>query len=428
MAKQIKAIKCPHCGSIGKTEVKADHFICNSCNTEYFLDNDDININHNINYNQPFTSATPANLKKVLLIIAVCIFAFFVILLLFPSPYRNRLNSYPVNEAQKETFYWHYKDAKAYVNAEGKPFVLIFGTRSYMGTNSDDKKNAVYATFYDMLTGKELKTQKLENIPSTTFDSFSIKNFSNGDMYAIANKTLVFKVDKSNYSLSDVTQSLFQGHAKLASGIANAEFAYDSYGDAFNLMSNEGANVFYYPIVNKIYTKDEVYAAQRALENPTINEELQTSYDFSSKSNDFPDEKIQLFKYTKKNTKGAPDDDVHLSWREQTLGKGRTLTMGGSIMRSYTDLTPGRLYFKPLVLYGDNEYVFLSTNKTAAEEAPTNLQCIDVSGKLIFTYSLPKNEYFYGAIRFKSGFLAMSHTVFYAIGMDGKLIKEFKLN
>lgn len=426
MAKQIKAIKCPHCGSIGKTAVKEDHFICNSCNTEYFLDNDDININHNFNYQQPVTP-TP-NLKKIALMVAAGIFAFFVILLLLPSPYRNRSNNYPVTEVQKETFYWHYKDAKAYLSAEEKPIVLIFGNRSYMGTNKDDNKNGVYATFYDMLTGKELKTQKLENIPSTTFDNFSLKNFSNGDMYAIANKSVVFKVDKSNYNLSDVTQSLFQGHPKLASGIANAEFAYDSYGEAFNLMSNEGANVFYYPLVNKIYTKDEVYAAQRALETPSQNETLQTAYAFSSKSSDYPEEKIQLFKYTKKDTKGEPDDDVHLSWRKQTSDRGRTLTMGGSIMRSYTDLTPGRLYFKPEVLYGDNDYVFLKTSKTAAEESPTNLQCVDVNGKLLFTCALPKNQYLHGAMRFKNGFVAMSHTEFYAIGMDGKLIKEFKLN
>lgn len=45
MAKQIKTIKCPQCGSVRKTEIKPDYFRCDGCTTEYFLDNDDINVN-----------------------------------------------------------------------------------------------------------------------------------------------------------------------------------------------------------------------------------------------------------------------------------------------------------------------------------------------------------------------------------------------
>ena len=47
MAKTIKAIICPKCGSNQNTEIKLDYYRCNSCKTEYFLDNDDVNINHN---------------------------------------------------------------------------------------------------------------------------------------------------------------------------------------------------------------------------------------------------------------------------------------------------------------------------------------------------------------------------------------------
>jgi len=50
MAKNIKAIKCPHCGSIKITTLRPDYYKCDSCGTEFFLDSDDININHNYNY------------------------------------------------------------------------------------------------------------------------------------------------------------------------------------------------------------------------------------------------------------------------------------------------------------------------------------------------------------------------------------------
>ncbi|WP_019946820.1 SHOCT domain-containing protein [Hymenobacter aerophilus] len=46
MAKSIKALKCPQCGSTQKTQVRPEHFRCDNCGTEYFLDNDDININY----------------------------------------------------------------------------------------------------------------------------------------------------------------------------------------------------------------------------------------------------------------------------------------------------------------------------------------------------------------------------------------------
>lgn len=38
MSKQIKALKCSQCGSVKKQKVKEDHYVCNNCGTEYFLD------------------------------------------------------------------------------------------------------------------------------------------------------------------------------------------------------------------------------------------------------------------------------------------------------------------------------------------------------------------------------------------------------
>lgn len=51
MAKEIKAIKCPNCGSVNKIELKPDFYKCSSCQTEYFLDDNDVNINYNHNFN-----------------------------------------------------------------------------------------------------------------------------------------------------------------------------------------------------------------------------------------------------------------------------------------------------------------------------------------------------------------------------------------
>ncbi len=53
MAKEIKAIQCPKCGSTRKVEIKPEFYRCSSCDTEYFLDNDDVVITHNVNHNIP---------------------------------------------------------------------------------------------------------------------------------------------------------------------------------------------------------------------------------------------------------------------------------------------------------------------------------------------------------------------------------------
>lgn len=423
MAKQIKAIKCPHCGSIGKTEIKADHFICSSCNTEYFLDNDDININHNINYNTPQFNTGGG--KKIGLIIGSVVAAFFVVALIVPLLFvgkkSNNLNGYVRPE-----FNWYSQEQLAYADKNGQPIVVVFGARRYSG-NDDENETGTYISFYDLISDKELKTQKIGTFSISNSNNFKLKQFSNGDLYAIVNKTTIYKIDKENYSPIDVTQSLFKNHTSLASGIANAEFAYDSNGEAFNLMSNEGINVFFFPLIDKIYNKDEMSASQPAFEKKEINEKLRTQYKFSLHSDDYPEEKIQLFKYTMKDNEGGPDYYVHLRWMNYR-GKKILNYFLWDVLRSYTDLTPGRVYFDPKILFSDNDYVVIATDKTPADKSPTNIQCIDAkNGKLIFSYPVPTHENFLDGIRYKDGFVVRAGNFLLAIGMDGKLIKEFKL-
>ena len=46
MPKHIKALKCPQCGSTRATLIREDHYRCDSCSTEFFLDSDEITIQH----------------------------------------------------------------------------------------------------------------------------------------------------------------------------------------------------------------------------------------------------------------------------------------------------------------------------------------------------------------------------------------------
>ena len=65
MAKQIKVVKCPQCGNSKPTAIGKEHYRCSKCDTEFFLDNDDVNINVNHRYEQG-TTVRPASSSSVL--------------------------------------------------------------------------------------------------------------------------------------------------------------------------------------------------------------------------------------------------------------------------------------------------------------------------------------------------------------------------
>ena len=110
MAKQIKVIKCPNCGSIEKSEIKPEHYRCDNCNTEYFLDSDDINVN--VRYqNQNNTQVNyldQSNIRSIIIIVAcivvVIVFSSLISIFFKSKSYSN--DSYsnpPVSHTTKST-------------------------------------------------------------------------------------------------------------------------------------------------------------------------------------------------------------------------------------------------------------------------------------------------------------------------------------
>jgi DNA-directed RNA polymerase subunit RPC12/RpoP len=104
MAKNIKAIKCPHCGSIKITTLRPDYYKCDSCGTEFFLDSDDININHNYNYprnNQDQYKAIRIVLFAVVGFIAL-MFVIGALSAIFPKSQRPIIQHSTSNTAEKK--------------------------------------------------------------------------------------------------------------------------------------------------------------------------------------------------------------------------------------------------------------------------------------------------------------------------------------
>lgn len=435
MAKEIKVIQCPKCGSSQKIELKPDYFQCQNCNTAYFLDNDDININYHYNHTTPVNTTTPnfgtGNLKKVAWsVFAVLMALFFIARWVATCNTPKQAEGSAVSPSARQDFNWWHEDALAFIGTEQTPVLAIAGQRDYNGENRESK-NGTYVSFYDLLSEKELKTQRLTSIDKKNDGDFKIKRFANGSMYIIINKTNVYEVIKGLYMVKDVTKSLFQNQQQLISGIANVEFIYDNYGDGFNIITNDGKNLYYYPMVNKLYTKEQLYAAEESFATLLPGAKEHVGFAFSITSTDYPEEKLQLIKYIYKDNNGGPKEDPRFEWATAYSAIGQKSKVFTNKERyrllSWSDFTPGRMYFDPKVLYADQDYVLISYKNTAAEKAPTSVQCLNAkTGAIIFTTPFTEEMYLYESLKYRDGFAIKSNVSTIVISMNGKVLKIFK--
>ena len=447
---EIKAIKCPQCGSAEKIALGENHYQCKKCGTEYFLDNDDININHNINY--PAGGNAPN--KKIGKIVGIAVLAWFVIMffaIVIPSLFHSNKSStanYGAYESSfpKEKEQWSPGDNKsaAYEDAAGKVVYLVTGLRENTGTQND---KTVYAGFYDAATGKKIKIQQLPAVKSgnLSIDFLQdIRQFEDSSVYFIVNKTALFKVDRKYNTASQVEQNFFQNQPDLQSGIAQIEFVYEDEGDGFKIMTNDGKERYFYPLINKVYNKDkwnDVCFGRTALPE---NTPVRTAFSFTVKSDDYPEDKIQLIKYQYKIPVGYPRDYPRFKWVKDYGFHGSGIFiynsndphkkvldygMSGGRILNPTDFTPGRLYFDAKVLACDNKTVLIKFRPTAAENSPVSLQLLDAdTAQILWTYPLNDDLYIYSALKTGQGYFVKGNRYDLFIGNDGKLLKKLDKN
>ncbi|RZJ63494.1 MAG: hypothetical protein EOO45_21205, partial [Flavobacterium sp.] len=306
MAREIKAVQCPKCGSTQKIEIREHYYKCTSCDTEYFLDNDDVTITHNVNYN---TVGAPQPIsKKPLAVIGILFLAMFILtMIIWGLAGSSDSSSSAFTMPELETEYsWRDHDEVAFTDKDGNPILLIFGQRE-IRTGDDESKTGRYAVFYDMLSGKEIKNLQVKDIPVITSERFDFQLFQNGDIYLIANSAQLFKVNKTKMTLEPVT-NLSKEHPELEAGIADFEFTNQNYGNGIKVLTNDGKGYTYYPIANKVYNQAQIRKIENALEERDPNAKTRNFFDFSIQSTDFPEQKIQLFKWKQKDNLGGPNE------------------------------------------------------------------------------------------------------------------------
>lgn len=399
MAKTIKAIKCPQCGSTQAQKQDEDQYICGSCGTHYFIDSDDITIHHkheDVGGSQPWLG------KRFIFALLAGIFALLFAGVTQCSKFGSKTTeaSYSSSEGSTSSLVstsWDIVELVPFVGSEGEPLVLAFMRPDLRSKGL----GAAYAVI-DTESGQELFHSAIEGVEKFDItDKVEAKQFANGRLNIIVKESKWYEFDPKSYALEEVSIESYKHHEALASGIATFGFVYEDEGDGLKLMTNLGKEIYYYPIIDKVYTRDELYDARGAkLPNP----QDAVGYRFTGSSAHFQDAEIQLIRYSYKVQEGYPMDLPNFS-KQKDFGRSGIFTDSDpykvvlitdysakrSRLTGFSVINSGAHYFSPLVLWSGSEGALIAYKPTAAPEEKYLYQQIDdASGKPLWTAPAPE--------------------------------------
>ncbi|MBE9599567.1 hypothetical protein [Pedobacter sp. MC2016-24] len=454
MAKEIKAIKCPQCSSTSKTEIKPDVYRCNNCQTEYYLDNDDLTVNYNHNYaNTPKSSPDQNPIKNTITGIAVLVAAIVIFVLfriIFSDSQSSTSSTATVSEEKKEEVIpYETKKIGEYVFSQVNtqdPIVLYVSHREYRDPK-DHQKTGVYFLFYNALQKKLVKEVKLAD--ELTSNNLKFRTFSDGKVYFMLQNNL-YRLDQDGLSVIEVGSTYFKAQAKFEVGIVSADFDSDNRGDALEVSTNDGKKFYYYPLIQKVYKAgtDDRARAEWGFKNLLSVAKKKKYHTFSTQSSDFPDEKIQLLTVSYlDNGPGPKKTPGKMSWYKDYFAAGGNgfytdrdpyvKSLFGvyeeAACRIYgaKDLTPGRNYFSPNIAFEDDSTLLIEIKGDASKTENYKLQKINhKNGQVEWTTALPGCCFRERLVKFKNGYIgSLSDDNYIIFDLNGKIIdKQIRLS
>jgi len=370
MAKDIKAIQCPKCSSTSKKEIKPDFYQCQHCQTEYFLDSDDRHIYHHHNRVPPLESSAPPVSPKLpiyILIGAVACIIIVYLLSMLLQPQKSSGTTYSTYKMPR-SYYSNF----VYTNtATGDPVYLRIGV-DYINKDNNKSEQELHAQFNNVLDGKLLADRIIddEHLRNDRC-ALTFKSYSPTMIYAIGCKTTLLQLDTRNNRLNDITKSTFKDYPKLSSGVAKLDFDYSK--PMINVMSNDGETFYYFPGSKRLVTNEK--------EADAVCKELYKNthyFEFGYLGDRF--------------SSGLTHQLIEISYPNAT----------GELLKR--ELTPGRKYFDPAILYQDRDHLLIAVNTTAAPDPPISIQKIDVKTGEILWALTPDRYYLTYVSKCKQGF------------------------
>ena len=423
MPTHIKAPKCPQCGSTRATKISEDHYRCDSCSTEYYLDSDDITIHHKVE-----TKPAPNTFLRRLLLIILAPAAFFSLITIGLIVWGSSREETSRERDGEEHMSYACERLMAFSSTAGRPIVVLCGAarRDDSSGDWDHAKGIMY--FFDGETYEIIKKLELPDVTGRVSVT-DARQFEDGTYYVVLNEKRLFAIDRSTLDVKEIHGEDYK-LPELSEGFGKVALYFHEYGDALKVETNLGKKFVYYPIANKLYTDQSIF---KAYEDKLPAPKLRTRFTFSEQmmGSDYKDEQIQLVRYQTLEQLGYPRRTPHFGWENDyhsSYPKKIFVSkyfVEESRLQSYEDFTPGAYYFSPTVLYESDDQILISFKPTAAADAKTMLRCLDAqTGKVLWSCSegLDGLDFCLGVARVSGGYVLVDYSHSWLISSEGKVL------
>ena len=423
MPTHIKALKCPQCGSTRATKISEDHYRCDSCSTEFYLDSDDITIHHKVE-----TKPAPNTFLRRLLLIILAPAAFFSLITIGLIVWGSSREETSRERDGEEHMSYACERLMAFSSTAGRPIVVLCGAarRDDSSGDWDHAKGIMY--FFDGETYEIIKKLELPDVTGRVSVT-DARQFEDGTYYVVLNKKRLFAIDRSTLDVKEIHGEDYK-LPELSEGFGKLALYFHEYGDALEVETNLGKKFVYYPIANKLYTDQSIF---KAYEDKLPAPKLRTHFTFSEQmtGSDYKDEQIQLVRYQTLEQLGYPRRTPHFGWendRHSYYPKKIFVSqyfVEESRLQSYEDFTPGAYYFSPTVLYESDDQILISFKPTAAADAKKMLRCLDAqTGQVLWSCSegLDGLDFCLGVARFSGGYVLVDYSHSWLISSEGKVL------
>ena len=423
MPTHIKALKCPQCGSTRATKISEDHYRCDSCSTEYYLDSDDITIHHKVE-----TKPAPNTFLRRLLLIILAPAAFFSLITIGLIVWGSSREETSRKGDGEEHMSYACERLMAFSSKAGRPIVVLCGAVRRDDSTGDWDHAKGFMYFFDGETYEIIKKLELPDVTGRVSVT-DARQFEDGTYYVVLNKKRLFAIDRSTLDVKEIHGEDYK-LPELSEGFGKVALYFHEYGDALEVETNLGKKFVYYPIANKLYTDQSIF---KAYEDKLPAPKLRTRFTFSEQmmGSVYKDEQIQLVRYQTLEQLGYPRRTPHFGWENDyhsSYPKKIFVSkyfVEESRLQSYEDFTPGAYYFSPTVLYESADQILISFKPTAAADAKKMLRCLDAqTGQVLWSCSegLDGLDFCLGVARFSGGYVLVDYSHSWLISSEGKVM------
>ena len=423
MPTHIKALKCPQCGSTRATKISEDHYRCDSCSTEFYLDSDDITIHHKVE-----TKPAPNTFLRRLLLIILAPAAFFSLITIGLIVWGSSREETSRERDGEEHMSYACERLMAFSSTAGHPIVVLCGAARRDDSSGDWDHAKGFMYFFDGETYEIIKKLELPDVTGRVSVT-DARQFEDGTYYVVLNEKRLFAIDRSTLDVKEIHGEDYK-LPEFSEGFGKVALYFHEYGDALKVETNLGKKFVYYPIANKLYTDQSIF---KAYEDKLPAPKLRTRFTFSEQmmGSDYMDEQIQLVRYQTLEQLGYPRRTPHFGWENDYHSSYpkkifvSQYSVEESRLQSYEDFTPGAYYFSPTVLYESDDQILISFKPTAAADAKTMLRCLDAqTGKVLWSCSegLDGLDFCLGVARFSGGYVLVDYSRSWLISSEGKVV------